>query len=105
MYRVAQQAIERNGLQKNKLPQEPFGHGLGLELHEPPYVIAESDVVLEPGMVLAIKPCLYDDQVLRSFLEAYTPGGEGVFFVEDNVLITEDGSENLTPISRELNIV
>jgi Xaa-Pro dipeptidase len=105
VYRVAQQAIERNGLQKNKLPQEPFGQGLGLELHEPPYVIAESDVVLEPGMVLAIEPCLYDDQVLRSFLEAYTPGGEGVFFVEDNVLITEDGSENLTPISRELNIV
>jgi Xaa-Pro aminopeptidase len=105
VYRAAQQTIERNGLEKNKLPQEPFGHGLGLELHEPPYITPQSEFVLEPGMVLAIEPCLYDDQVLRSFLETYTPGGEGVFFVEDNVLITENGSENLTPISRELNTV
>lgn len=105
VYRAAQETIERNGLQKNELPQEPFGHGIGLELHEPPFITAESDIMLEPGMVLAIEPCLYDDQVLRSFLGSYAPGGEGVFFVEDNVLITENGSENLTPISRKLNIV
>jgi Xaa-Pro aminopeptidase len=105
VYSAAERALEKKGANKNRLPQEPFGHCLGLEIHEPPFITPNSDIEIEPGMVFAIEPCLYDDQVLRSFIEGYTPGGEGVFFVEDNVLITKNGSENLSPISRELNVV
>jgi len=105
VYQAAERVLEKKGVSKNRLPQEPFGHGLGLEIHEPPLIVPTSDVVLEPGMVLAIEPCLYDDKVLRSFVEGYIPGGEGVFFVEDNVLVTTTGPENLSPIPRELNIV
>ena len=104
VYRAVEQVLEKKGANKNRLPQEPFGHGLGLEIHEPPFIVPDSNVEIKPGMVLAIEPCLYDDQVLRSFVEGYVAGGEGIFFVEDNVLITKNGSENLSPISRELNI-
>lgn len=105
VYKAAERVLEKKGVDKNRLPQEPFGHGLGLEIHEPPFIAPSSDVEIEPGMVFAIEPCLYDDQVLRSFVEGYSPGGEGIFFVEDNVLITKNGSENLSPISRSLNVV
>jgi Xaa-Pro aminopeptidase len=57
-------------------------------------------------MVLAMEPCLYDDPVMKSIIHNYQPGGEGVFFVEDNILITEKGPEILTPYPpKTLNIV
>ncbi len=111
--KVVEQVLEKRGLTKNIFPGQQIGHGVGLEIHEPPFIkihkdssiIANDDIVIEPGMVLAIEPLIYDDPVLKSVIEGYTPGGEGVFFVEDNVLVTEKGPENLTPIPRELNIV
>jgi len=102
---TVERVLEKYGMNNNKFPGEPLGHGVGLEIHEPPSIAPNSDVVLEPGMVLAIEPCLYDDPVMKSIFERYTPGGEGVFFVEDNVLITEKGPENLSPIPKDLNIV
>lgn len=35
------------------------GHGLGLDVHEPPYITGTSDVVLEEGMVFSIEPGIY----------------------------------------------
>jgi Xaa-Pro aminopeptidase len=35
------------------------GHGLGLEIHEPPWITSESDTVLEPGMVFSVEPGVY----------------------------------------------
>jgi Xaa-Pro aminopeptidase len=37
------------------------GHGLGLDIHEPPYISAESDTVIEEGMVFSIEPGIYLD--------------------------------------------
>ncbi|MHA6797731.1 M24 family metallopeptidase (plasmid) [Pseudonocardia bannensis] len=66
-----------------------LGHGLGLSLHEEPFIAAHSDTVLEPGMVFAVEPIFVD-------------GREG-YHLEDNLLVTEDGYENLTPqFGREL---
>ena len=63
------------------------GHGLGLEIHEAPRIGQRGrpgcDVVLEPGMVFTVEPGLY------------VPGVGGVR-IEDDVLVTEEGSEVLT---------
>lgn len=35
------------------------GHGLGIDVHEGPYITATSETVLEPGMVFSIEPGIY----------------------------------------------
>ncbi len=59
-----------------------LGHGVGLEVHEEPF-FREEDVVLEPGMILAIEPGLYQE-------------GLGGIREEDTVLITPGDPEVLT---------
>ena len=68
------------------------GHGLGLDVHEPPSVMEGNRLTLEPGMVITVEPGLY--------LE-----GWGGVRIEDDMLITEDGAESLTTFSRELRVV
>lgn len=65
------------------------GHGVGLEIHEPPRVAAGQTEILQPGMVITIEP------------GAYIPGKWGVR-VEDMVLVTESGHEVLTPTRKDL---
>ena len=60
-----------------------WGHSLGLNW-EGPYIDADSDVVIEPGMCLAVEK------------RVALPGVGGATY-EDNVLVTADGYENLTP--------
>ena len=59
-----------------------LGHGLGLEVHEPPRVSPTSDCRLESGMVLTVEPGMY------------FPGCGGIR-VEDMVLVTPEGCERL----------
>lgn len=69
-----------------------LGHGLGLQVHEAPAIRQNSQTVLQPGMVFTIEPGIY------------LPGWGGVR-LEDDVLVTPDGSEVLTHVSKELRAV
>jgi len=76
VYRSYRQAMEAAGLP----PYHFVGHGLGITLHEEPFVNALRSVPLEPGMVLCIEPLTLLD-------------GRFGMQIEDEVLITPDGCE------------
>jgi Xaa-Pro aminopeptidase len=66
------------------------GHGVGLEIHEPPR-ISRVDDTLQPGHVVTVEPGLY------------YPGIGGVR-IEDTVLVTSDGCENLTTFPKYFEV-
>ncbi len=68
-----------------------FGHGVGASIwsEEWPFISAESDAVVEPGMVLAFETPWYID-------------GLGGFIIEDQVLITATDAEVMAPLPRDL---
>ncbi len=68
------------------------GHGIGMECHEEPYIRGDNEQLLKAGMAYTIEPGIY------------LAGRNGVR-IEDDVLVTEDGSESLSTISREIRVV
>ncbi|MGO9078503.1 MAG: M24 family metallopeptidase [Streptosporangiaceae bacterium] len=67
------------------------GHGIGLESHEDPYIVAGNTEPLEPGNAFSIEPGIY-------------PGAHGAR-IEDIVVCTADGSQRLNNVTRDLVIV
>lgn len=68
------------------------GHGIGLEGHEDPYLVAGNDRPLQPGMTFSVEPGIYLD------------GRYGVR-IEDIVVCTASGSVSLNEAPRELLVV
>jgi Xaa-Pro aminopeptidase len=68
------------------------GHGVGLEIHEPPRIAARQEEILRLGMVITVEPGVY------------FPGKWGVR-IEDMVAVSETGCEVLTPTSKDFLVV
>ena len=69
-----------------------IGHGLGLEVHEPPYLTSTSETILETGMVFSIEPGIY------------IPSKFGVR-LEDIVILRDDGPEILSELTKDVAII
>jgi len=68
------------------------GHGLGLEIHEPPRLGKRDKTILRPGMAVTVEPGVY--------LEGF-----GGVRIEDTVEVTRTGCNILTPTSKELRVI
>src|SRR5439155_3230209 len=69
-----------------------LGHGIGLDGHEPPYLVKGNATPLQPGMAFSIEPGLY------------LPGKFGVR-IEDTVALQETGAERLNNAPRGVVVV
>jgi Xaa-Pro aminopeptidase len=67
------------------------GHGIGLETHEDPYIVAGNTEPLEAGMAFSVEPGIY-------------PGPHGAR-IEDIVICTDDAGERVNHVTRELIVV
>jgi len=88
-------AAARNVLKSHKLDRaflHSTGHGLGLEIHEPPRIGKKDQTRLQAGMVVTIEPGVYID-------------GLGGIRIEDTVLVTASGCEVLTPTPKEFTSI
>jgi len=68
------------------------GHGMGVEVHEPPYLTGSSETVLDEGMVFSIEPGIY------------LPGRFGIR-LEDIVILRADGPEILSDLPRDVRVI
>ncbi|HEY5059623.1 MAG TPA: Xaa-Pro peptidase family protein [Gaiellaceae bacterium] len=90
-------ALEADAVARRVVDVSPFagtfghglGHGLGLDVHELPRMSTETSDVLEPGNVVTVEPGVY--------LE-----GRFGIRIEDDVVVTAAGIENLTCLTKDL---
>jgi Xaa-Pro aminopeptidase len=88
--RAARDVIEEAGYGEQFLHRT--GHGIGMEVHEEPYIVAGNTEPLQPGHAFSIEPGIY-------------VAGQWGARIEDIVVCTADGGERLNQTSRELYLV
>jgi Xaa-Pro dipeptidase len=87
---AAREPISAAGLGERFLHRT--GHGIGLEVHEDPYIVAGNALALEPGMAFSVEPGVYFD-------------GEWGARIEDIVVVTDGGYERLNNRPHDLVVL
>ncbi|GAA1172743.1 M24 family metallopeptidase [Pseudonocardia alaniniphila] len=87
---AARQPITAGGLGERFVHRT--GHGIGLDVHEDPYIVGGNALALEPGMAFSVEPGVYLD-------------GEWGARIEDIVVVTDDGCERLNGRPRDLVVL
>lgn len=90
--RACREPITAAGYREGQMHGYSVGHGLGLEIHEDPFLSEGYEAPLEVGMAITIEPGVY------------LPGETGVR-IEDTVLLTESGCEVFDTTPRDLEII
>lgn len=85
----ARKVLAAHGLEKEFT--HSTGHGLGLEIHEPPRIGKKEKTILQAGMAITVEPGIY----LKD---------KGGIRIEDTVVVTETGCEILTPTTKDLTV-
>lgn len=88
--RVARGIIERGGYGENFVNR--LGHGIGITVHEPPFLYIPDDTVIQEGMTFTVEPSIL-------------LFGEWSARVEDVVMVTKDGGEPFSKYHKELTII
>ncbi len=88
--KTARDIIDKEGYKKNF--GHSTGHGVGLDIHELPFVSSKSETILSENMVITVEPGIYIENKF------------GVR-IEDMVLVKENGYKNFAALSKELIIV
>lgn len=90
IYRIGMDAARHAGLPEIK--RKHIGHGIGIDMYEPPSISPHETLTLQPGMVFELEVLFYEF-------------GFGSTQVEDTIHITPDGYECFTTLPHELFIV
>ncbi|PDM25977.1 hypothetical protein CP083_06260 [Candidatus Bathyarchaeota archaeon B24-2] len=93
VYNFVCKELKKEGMLKYFIGHRP-GHGIGIESWERPYLSPNDFTTIKPNMTLAVEPGIY----------IWEEGGFGIR-LEDNVLVTEKGVENLTKCPKELKVI
>lgn len=93
LYNIAMEAVVKNNLEPyfmgTKQQAKFVGHGVGLEINEPPVLTPRSKELLEPNIVFALEPKFVIPEV-------------GAVGIENTYLVTLDGLEKLTILEEEI---
>ena len=93
LYNIAMEAVVKNNLEPyfmgTKQQAKFVGHGVGLEINEPPVLTPRSKELLEPNIVFALEPKFVIPEV-------------GAVGIENTYLVTQDSLEKLTILEEEI---
>ncbi|MGV9711319.1 M24 family metallopeptidase [Gordonia sp. NPDC003424] len=87
---VARDLLREHGLADRFIHRT--GHGIGLSVHEEPYIVSGNSIPLRPGMAFSIEPGVYFD-------------GRWGARIEDIVVVTDDGCESMNTRPHDLVVL
>lgn len=90
IYKAAEKSIADAGMPV----AEMSGHGIGMDIHEPPSIDGTNEMLLQEGMTFAIEVWIFTS-LKRS-------GGEGVFGFEDQYVCTDKGYEKIEGLNKNI---
>ena len=93
IYKIAEEIAVQAGLSANFMGTRQkakfVGHGVGLQINEPPVLTPRSVEILSPGMTFALEP-------------KFVIPGTGAVGIENTFLVTENGLEKITRFPEDI---